>query len=112
MLRLVVRLLRPPPLRQVAVQLQLSSASDATALVKRTTASCCVQPTSSRWSCTGSSTKVILPSSHRDELYLFDQHACDEKYRFEDLIQNQKVSYQQCIAPIRMRLTPSREQLV
>ena len=53
-----------------------------------------------------------IAASHRDELYLFDQHACDEKYRFEDLIQNQKVSYQQCITPIKMRLTPSRESLV
>ena len=48
----------------------------------------------------------------RGDLYILDQHACDEKYRFETLQQNLRLNSQPLVAPYRMHLEAADELVV
>jgi len=45
------------------------------------------------------------------QLFIIDQHASDEKYRFEALNRDSKVDRQPLVSPYSLQLTPAQEQL-
>lgn len=47
-----------------------------------------------------------------DDLYILDQHACDEKYRFETLQASTTVHQQPLICPITLECPPAEEILI
>ncbi|KAM0557926.1 hypothetical protein ACHAPJ_005090 [Fusarium lateritium] len=53
-----------------------------------------------------------LESAERDELFIIDQHATDEKYNFERLQEIQTVQFQRLVHPKRLELTALEEEIV
>jgi DNA mismatch repair protein PMS2 len=47
-----------------------------------------------------------------DNLWILDQHACDEKYNFERLCANTVIQEQRLIAPMPLELTPAEEACI
>lgn len=47
-----------------------------------------------------------------DDLYLLDQHACDEKYRFETLQSSTTIHRQQLLQPLLLEASPSDEAVI
>jgi DNA mismatch repair protein PMS2 len=47
-----------------------------------------------------------------NELFIFDQHACDEKYTFEMLQKNLSIKVQPLIQPIQMNIPAIDEDIV
>lgn len=54
----------------------------------------------------------ILAQCKKKNLWILDQHACDEKYNFEKLIATTKFHEQKLIAPLPMELSPSEEDCI
>jgi len=55
----------------------------------------------------------ILCKSRKDhQLWILDQHACDEKYNFEALCRDTKFNEQRLIQPIPLELSPSEETCI
>ncbi|CAD7954436.1 unnamed protein product [Amoebophrya sp. A120] len=51
----------------------------------------------------------FILGSYKQELFIFDQHACDEKKRFEYLNRVNKIDSQQLLNPIQLSLPPAQE---
>ena len=54
----------------------------------------------------------ILAIGQDGQLWILDQHACDEKYNFEKLCKETKIHEQNLIAPLPLELSPSEENCV
>ena len=54
----------------------------------------------------------ILAKCSRNHLWILDQHACDEKYNFEQLCKKTIMHEQPLISPLRLELSPSEEACV
>ena len=54
----------------------------------------------------------ILARDHNDSLWIFDQHACDERYNFERLCKETVIHEQKLIAPLPLELSPSEEHCI
>eukprot|EP00539_Tryblionella_compressa_P021527 CAMPEP_0178885948 /NCGR_PEP_ID=MMETSP0747-20121128/15676_1 /TAXON_ID=913974 /ORGANISM="Nitzschia punctata, Strain CCMP561" /LENGTH=1246 /DNA_ID=CAMNT_0020554757 /DNA_START=331 /DNA_END=4071 /DNA_ORIENTATION=- len=54
----------------------------------------------------------ILAKCSRNHLWILDQHACDEKYNFEQLCKKTKIHEQPLIKPLPLELSPSEEACV
>ncbi|KAK1743885.1 mismatch repair endonuclease PMS2 [Skeletonema marinoi] len=54
----------------------------------------------------------ILARDHNNNLWILDQHACDEKYNFERLCKETVIHEQKLIAPLPLELSPSEEHCV
>jgi DNA mismatch repair protein PMS2 len=54
----------------------------------------------------------ILAKCSRNHLWILDQHACDEKYNFEQLCRNTVIHEQPLIKPLSLELSPSEEACV
>lgn len=54
----------------------------------------------------------ILCLCHEKNLWIFDQHACDEKYNFEKLRRETKMHEQKLLKPIALELTSSQEACI
>ena len=46
------------------------------------------------------------------DLYILDQHACDEKYRFENLQRSTAIHHQQLITPLPVEATAAEEMII
>lgn len=56
---------------------------------------------------------LFLSSLQLDSnLYIIDQHAIDERYNFEQLLQNPKLEYQKLLSPLDLRLSVQHEMIV
>ena len=51
----------------------------------------------------------FILASAKGDLFIFDQHACDEKHRFEFLNRTSKIERQPLVAPLKLHLPPSSE---
>lgn len=54
----------------------------------------------------------ILTRSQNGNLWILDQHACDEKYTFEKLCNETTIHEQTLIAPMSLELSPSEETCI
>ncbi|KAL3779588.1 hypothetical protein ACHAW5_005421 [Stephanodiscus triporus] len=54
----------------------------------------------------------ILARCRNQNLWILDQHACDEKYNFERLCKETVIHEQKLIAPLPLELSPSEEHCV
>ena len=54
----------------------------------------------------------ILCLSKSNNLWIFDQHACDEKYNFESLCRNTKLHEQKLLRPMPLELSPAEEACI
>ena len=54
----------------------------------------------------------FIVCKHEDSLYLVDQHAADEKYRFEQLERSHKIDMQPLVIPKCLKLSPAQENIV
>ncbi|KAL7550799.1 hypothetical protein ACHAWF_014007 [Thalassiosira exigua] len=54
----------------------------------------------------------ILARCRNHNLWILDQHACDEKYNFERLCKDTVIHAQKLIAPLPLELSPSEEHCV
>jgi len=54
----------------------------------------------------------ILGRCSRNHLWILDQHACDEKYNYEQLCKSTVMHQQPLISPLPLELTPSEEACV
>lgn len=54
----------------------------------------------------------ILALCRNNNLWILDQHACDEKYNFERLCKETVIHEQKLIAPLPLELSPSEEHCV
>jgi DNA mismatch repair protein PMS2 len=54
----------------------------------------------------------ILAKCHCNNLWVLDQHACDEKYNFELLCEKTVLQEQKLLAPMPLELTPSEENCI
>jgi len=54
----------------------------------------------------------FILGSWRGQLFVFDQHACDEKRRFERLNEMARIEVQPLLEPLQLRFAPSQEQTV
>lgn len=54
----------------------------------------------------------ILARCSRNHLWILDQHACDEKYNYEQLCKKTVIHQQPLIRPLPLELTPSEEACV
>jgi len=54
----------------------------------------------------------ILARCSRNHLWILDQHACDEKYNYEQLCKKTAMHVQPLIRPLPLELTPSEEACV
>lgn len=54
----------------------------------------------------------ILARDRNNNLWILDQHACDEKYNFERLCKESAIHEQKLIAPLPLELSPSEEHCV
>ena len=54
----------------------------------------------------------ILARCRNQNLWILDQHACDEKYNFERLCKETMIHEQKLIAPLPLELSPSEEHCV
>lgn len=54
----------------------------------------------------------ILATTPDNNLWILDQHACDEKYNFEKLCRETVIHEQRLIAPMKLELTPAEETCV
>ena len=54
----------------------------------------------------------ILARCRNNNLWILDQHACDEKYNFERLCKETVIHEQKLIAPLALELSPSEEHTV
>ena len=54
----------------------------------------------------------ILARCSRNHLWILDQHACDEKYKYEQLCKKTVMHEQPLIRPLPLELTPSEEACV
>eukprot|EP00747_Dinoflagellata_sp_TGD_P181586 gnl/TRDRNA2_/TRDRNA2_35468_c0_seq1.p1 gnl/TRDRNA2_/TRDRNA2_35468_c0~~gnl/TRDRNA2_/TRDRNA2_35468_c0_seq1.p1 ORF type:complete len:656 (+),score=148.57 gnl/TRDRNA2_/TRDRNA2_35468_c0_seq1:275-1969(+) len=50
-------------------------------------------------------------ADHGLQLFIVDQHASDEKFRFEALNRESKIDRQPLVSPLTLQLTPAQEQL-
>lgn len=55
---------------------------------------------------------AVRPGLQRDELFIIDQHASDEKFNFERLQNETVVQYQRLVRPQRLDLTAVEEEIV
>jgi len=60
----------------------------------------------------GQFNKGFIAGRLDDDLYIFDQHACDEKYRFETLQRTTKIRKQPLIRPFPVEMSASDAQIV
>ena len=54
----------------------------------------------------------ILALCQNGNLWILDQHACDEKYNFERLVRETKIHEQTLIQPLPLELSPSEENCI
>jgi len=54
----------------------------------------------------------ILARCQNHHLWMFDQHACDEKYNFERICETTIIHEQKLIAPLPLELSPSEENCI
>lgn len=54
----------------------------------------------------------ILAKDSSNHLWIFDQHACDERYNFEKLMAETIIHEQKLIAPMSLELDPSEESCI
>ena len=54
----------------------------------------------------------FILASFRGELFILDQHACDEKRRFEALNKSSQIQFQTLVQPLQLTLSPANEQTV
>ena len=54
----------------------------------------------------------ILARCRNHNLWMLDQHACDEKYNFEKLCKETIILSQKLITPLQLELSPSEESCV
>lgn len=54
----------------------------------------------------------ILARCRNQNLWILDQHACDERYNFEKLCEKTVIHEQQLIAPLPLELSPSEENCI
>jgi DNA mismatch repair protein PMS2 len=54
----------------------------------------------------------ILARCKKQNLWILDQHGCDEKFNFERMIRTTKIHEQKLIAPLPLELSPSEEDCV
>jgi DNA mismatch repair protein PMS2 len=54
----------------------------------------------------------ILAKCRKHNLWVLDQHACDEKYNFERLCANTVIHEQKLLAPMPLELSPSEEMCI
>ena len=54
----------------------------------------------------------ILARCKNQHLWILDQHACDEIFNFERLINSTKIHEQKLMAPLRIELSPAEEDCV
>jgi len=54
----------------------------------------------------------ILARDYNNNIWILDQHACDEKYNFERLCKETIIHEQKLIAPLPLELSPSEEHCV
>jgi DNA mismatch repair protein PMS2 len=54
----------------------------------------------------------FIISKLNNDLYILDQHACDEKYRFEDLQRHTVVHQQPLIHPLTLETTAAQEMTI
>ncbi len=54
----------------------------------------------------------ILALCQKGQLWILDQHACDEKYNFEKLCRETKIHEQKLIKPLPLELSPSEENCI
>jgi DNA mismatch repair ATPase MutL len=54
----------------------------------------------------GQFNKAFIITKLDDELFILDQHACDEKFNFETLCRQKHVKLQKLVVPIRLELSP------
>jgi len=60
----------------------------------------------------GQFNKGFIIAADGADLYIVDQHASDEKARFESLRENTVLHQQPLVVPMRMELSPAEEQTV
>lgn len=54
----------------------------------------------------------ILALCENGQLWILDQHACDEQYNFERLVRETKIHEQKLIKPLPLELSPSEENCI
>lgn len=54
----------------------------------------------------------IIAKLNKEDLYILDQHACDEKYRFEELQRVTVVHQQPLIHPLTLETTAAQEMTI
>ncbi|TGZ63843.1 hypothetical protein CRM22_006689 [Opisthorchis felineus] len=54
----------------------------------------------------------FIVARHAQDLFIIDQHASDEKYRFEQLFENYRFTCQPLVAPQALELSVAQEQLL
>lgn len=54
----------------------------------------------------------ILTLCEKGQLWILDQHACDEKYNFEKLCRETKIHEQKLLKPLPLELSPSEENCI
>jgi DNA mismatch repair protein PMS2 len=60
----------------------------------------------------GQFNKAFIIAKLDEELFILDQHACDEKYNFEELCKAKKISIQTLMAPLPLELSPPDAAIV
>ncbi|CAH8534350.1 unnamed protein product [Schistosoma turkestanicum] len=54
----------------------------------------------------------FIIAQHNQDLFIIDQHASDEKYRFEQLLENYRFKSQPLVVPQKLNLTIANEQVL
>ena len=54
----------------------------------------------------------FIITKHNNDLYILDQHACDEKYKFETLQKTTIIHYQPLLQPMTLELSISEEMII
>jgi DNA mismatch repair protein PMS2 len=60
----------------------------------------------------GQFNKAFIIAKLDEEIFILDQHACDEKYKFEELCKQKKVRVQTTLHPISLELSPPEAHIV
>lgn len=48
----------------------------------------------------------------KNDLFIIDQHAIDERFNFEKLLQNPPISYQNLVCPLNLKLSAINEMII